>query len=127
LSHARREVDAAICSNSRCSLAQESRIESRIASRGNQTPSLCQASENIALTRDDGLAMLICVSVTAAHNNLRHCSASCGEFVLALLETFEHVVCQHWHCAALFYKFFAARSRNCSLLRLSNIEMGGRN
>ena len=45
-------------SSTRCSLAHISRIESRIASRGNQTPSLCQASENIALTRDDGLTIL---------------------------------------------------------------------
>jgi hypothetical protein len=79
------------------------------------------------LTRDDGLAMLRRVSVTPAHNIVRQCSASRGEFVLALLETFEHVVCLHCHSAALFYKFFAASSRNGSVLRLSNIEMGGRN
>ena len=123
----RREVDAAICSNSRFSLAQESRIESRIASGGNQTPGGCQASENIALTRDNALTMLRCVSVTPAHNIVRQCSASCREFFLALLETFEHVVCSHWHSAALVYKLFAASSRDCSVLRMSNIEMGGRN
>src|SRR5262249_46554365 len=94
--------------NSRFSLAQESRIESRIASRGNQTLGGCQASENIALARDDGLAMLRCVSITPAHNIVRQCNASCGKFFLALLEALEHVVCPHWHTAALFYKFFAA-------------------
>jgi hypothetical protein len=113
--------------NSRCSLAQKSRIECRIASRGNQTPGGCQASENIALTRDDRLAVLRRISVTSAPNIVRQCSASCGKFFLALLQTFEHVVCLHWHSTALFDEFSAASSRSCLVLRLSNIEMGGRN
>ena len=108
-------------------LPQEGGIESCIAARGNQTPGGCQASENIALARDDGLAMLRRVPFTSAHNIVRQCSASWGEFFLAFLETFEHVVCLHGHSAALIYEFFAASSRGCSALRLSNIEMDGRN
>src|SRR4029450_9057049 len=41
--------------NSRFSLAQKSRIESCIASPRNRTLGGCQASENIALARDDTL------------------------------------------------------------------------
>jgi hypothetical protein len=109
--------------NSR-SLAQKSRIESRIASRGNHTPAGCQASENIALTRDDGLTMLRRVSVTPAHNIVRQCDASCGKFFLVLLEALEHVVCEHWYPGALLFEFFTASSCGCSVLRLSNIDLG---
>jgi hypothetical protein len=48
-----------ICSNSVFSLAQKSRIESRIASPGNRTLRGGQASENIPLTHDDVLFSLI--------------------------------------------------------------------
>jgi hypothetical protein len=113
--------------NSRFSLAQKSRIESRIASRGNHTLGGCQASEDIALTRDDGLTMLRRVSLTPAHNIVRQCNASCGKFFLVLFEALEHVVCEHWYPGALLFEFFTASSRDCSVLRLSNIDMGGRN
>jgi hypothetical protein len=68
-----------------------------------------QASENIALTRGDGLAMLHCISITAAHNIVGLANASWGKFFLVLLQALEHIVCQHRHAAALFLKFFAAR------------------
>jgi hypothetical protein len=118
--------------DSRCSLAHESRIESRIASRGDRTLSGCQASEYIAAARDNASAKLRCVSVTRAYNIIRQCNASFGKFFLVLLETFEHIVCLHWHTAALFYKFFAASYRDCSaffwtVLRLNDIEMDARN
>jgi hypothetical protein len=86
------------------SLAQESRIESRIASRGNCPLGGCQTSKNVALTRDDALAKLRRVSITAAHNMVRQCSASCGN--LGPLEALQHVVCLHFHPAALLFKFF---------------------
>jgi hypothetical protein len=114
-------------------LARENRIESRIASRGNRTPGGCQAPENIAATRDNLLATLHCVSFTHAHNMVRQCSASFGQFCLVLLETFEHVVSVHWHTVALICKFFAASYRDCrsilfrTVFRLSNIEMDARN
>ena len=113
-------------------LAQESRIESRIASRGNRSPGGCQASENIAAARGNTSAKLRCVSITHAYNIVRQYNASFGKFFLVLLETFEHVVCLHWHTAAQLYKFFAASYRGCSaffriVLRLSNIEVDGRN
>jgi hypothetical protein len=90
------------------SLAQESRIESRIASRGHRTPGGCQASENIAAARGNISATLRCVSITHACNSVRQRNASFGKFFLVLLKTFEHVVCAHWHTAALFFKFLAA-------------------
>ncbi|MGB9656546.1 MAG: hypothetical protein WCB75_15155, partial [Pseudolabrys sp.] len=48
------------------------------------------------------------------------------------MKALEHVVCLHWHTAALFFKFFATSQRDCSVsfwatLRLSHIEGGGRN
>src|SRR5262245_692900 len=52
-------------------LAHVSRIESRMALRGNHTLGSSQASENIALARRDGLAMLQCISLTTAHNIVR--------------------------------------------------------
>ncbi|HZM23792.1 MAG TPA: hypothetical protein VFC02_18725, partial [Anaerolineales bacterium] len=112
--------------NSR-SLAQKSRIERRIASPGNRTLGGCQASENIALARDDVLAKLRCISITAAHNIVGPCNASSGKFFLVLLQALEHVVCEHWYSGALLFEFFTASSCGCSVLRLSNIDMGGRN
>jgi hypothetical protein len=97
-----------LCFSSRFSLAQKSRIESRIALRGNHTLGGSQASENIALTRRDSLAILHCVSFTTPHNIVRKCNASCGQFSLALFKALVHVVCQHWHATALFLKLFAA-------------------
>jgi hypothetical protein len=107
------------------SLAQESRIESRIASRGNCPLGGCQTSKNVAPTRDDALAKLCCVSITATHNMVSQCSASCGN--LSCLEALEHVVCFHFHSAALFFKFFAARYRSyISAFRLGNIVVNSR-
>src|SRR5262245_56549503 len=103
----RREVDA-ICCNARCSLAPKRRIESRLALWGNHTRGGSQASENIAFTRHDGLAMLHCVSITAAHNIVGPCNASWRKFFLVLLQALEHVVCHYRHTAAVFLKFFAA-------------------
>jgi hypothetical protein len=77
------------------SLAQISRIQSRIASRGNRTPSGSQASESVALTEGNALAKLRCVSITTAHNIVRYCSAFFGKFVLVLFEAFERVVSKH--------------------------------
>jgi hypothetical protein len=60
-------------------------------------------------------------------------SASFGKFGLAVLETCEHVVSEHWYAVALVCKFFAASYRDFSsaffwtVLRLSNIEMDARN
>jgi hypothetical protein len=114
-------------------LALENCIQSRIASRGNRTSGGCQAPENIAATRDNLLATLYCVSFTAAHNMVRQCSASLGQFCLILLDTCEHVVSEHWHTVALVCKFFATSYRDCSsvffrsVLRLSNTEMDRRN
>ncbi|MGB8617292.1 MAG: hypothetical protein WCD65_07150, partial [Pseudolabrys sp.] len=105
------------------SLAQESHIEGRVALRGNYLRGGSQASENIALTRYDGLAMLQCVSVTTVHNIFRHCNASCGNFSLALLEALAQIVREHGHTAALFLKLFTASQCNSS--RLSNIEVHG--
>jgi hypothetical protein len=109
------------------SLAHESRIESRIALRGNYTLGGSQASENIALTRCGGLAMLQCVCLTTAHNIVCQCNASCGNFSLALLKALAQIVREHWHTAALFLKLFAASHCNSSCLRLSNIQVHGRN
>jgi hypothetical protein len=111
--------------DSRISLAQESRIESRIALRGNDTRGGSQASENVALTRCDGLAMLQCVSLTTVHNMVGQPNASCGNFSLALFEALAQIVSEHWHTAALFLKLFTASQCNSS--RLSNIEVHGRN
>jgi hypothetical protein len=108
-------------------LAHESRIESRIALRGNYTLGGSQASENIALTRCGGLAMLQCVCLTTAHNIVCQCNASCGNFSLALLKALAQIVREHWHTAALFLKLFAASHCNGSCLRLSNIQVHGRN
>src|SRR4029453_2869331 len=106
------------------SLAQKSRIESRIASPGNRTLRGGQASENIALTRDDVLAKLRCISFTVAHNIIGPSNASWGQLFLALLQALEHVVCLHWPAATLFFKFLAARHRSSRfsqiVLRLSN-------
>jgi len=82
-------------------LAQESRIESRIALRGNRPLSGCQASKNVALTRNDAFATLRCVPITHAHNTVRQCETSWGN--LSLLKALEHVVCLHRHTAALFF------------------------
>src|SRR5678815_2586865 len=41
----------------------------------------CQASDNVALrTRDDALANLRCISITAAENIIGQSSAPCGKF-----------------------------------------------
>ena len=105
-------------------LAQEGRIESRIAWRGNYTPGGCETSKNVALTGDDTLAKLNCVSFTTAHNILRHCMTSCGN--PSLCEAREHVVWLRWRTDALTLKFFAA-SCCSSAFRLSKIEVNGRN
>jgi enolase len=88
-SRGRPTVEADFC----FSLAQKSRIESRIASPGNRTLGGCQASENIALAGDEVLAKLRCIPITAAHNIVGPRNASWGKFFLVLLQTFEHVVC----------------------------------
>jgi hypothetical protein len=106
-------------------LAPVSRIESRIALRGNYTLGGSQASENIALTRCGGLAMLQCVRLTTAHNIVRQSNAFWGKLSLALLEALAQIVREHGHTAALFLKFFTASQCNSS--RLSNIEVHGRN
>jgi hypothetical protein len=108
--------------DSRISLAQESRIESRTALRGNDTRGSSQASENVALTRCDGLAMLQCVSLTTVHNMVGQPNASFGNFSLALLEALAHVVREHWHTAALFCKFSTASQRAIPRIGL----LGGR-
>jgi predicted phosphoadenosine phosphosulfate sulfurtransferase len=95
-----------------------------MALRGNYTLGGSQASKNIALTGRNCLAMLHCVSITAAHNIVGPCNASWRKFFLVLLQALEHVVGQYRHTAALFLKFFAATS---NFLRLSNIKLGGRN
>jgi hypothetical protein len=91
------------------SLAQKSGIESCIASPGDGALSGCQASEDIALTRDDVLTTLRCISFTHAHNIIGPCNASCGKFFLVLLQAFQHVVRLDGHAAALFFKFLTAR------------------
>jgi hypothetical protein len=95
--------------NSRFSLAKKSCIESRIASPGNRTLGGCQTSENIALARNDVLAKLRCIPITHAHNIVGPCNASWRKFFVVLFQTFEHVVCKHWHTGALFLKLLAAR------------------
>jgi hypothetical protein len=90
------------------SLAQEKRIESRVASPGNQTPGGCQTSKNVALTRDDGLAVLRCVSVAPMHDIVRQDDASCVKLILVLSEALEHIVCLYRHTAALLFKLLAA-------------------
>jgi hypothetical protein len=94
--------------DSRISLAHESRIKSRTALRGNDTRGGSQASENVALTRCDGLAVLQCVSLTTVHNMVGQPNASFGKLSLALLEALANVVRDHWHTAALFCKFSTA-------------------
>ena len=79
-----------------------------MALRGNHTLGGSQASENIALTCGDGLAMLHCISIAATHNIVGVCNASWGKFSLDLFKTLLHIVRQHWHAAALFLKLFAA-------------------
>jgi len=74
--------------------------------RGNYTPGGCETSKNVALTRDDTLAKLCCVSVTATHNMVRQPSASPGNS--GSLDALEHVVCLYWHSAALSFEFLAA-------------------
>jgi len=108
------------------SLAEVSRIESRVALRRHRPLGSCQTSKNVSLTRDDALAKLRCVSIAPAHNVVRQCSTSSGKF--CFLEACEHVVCLHWHTAALFLKFFAAGCCDCSsAFCLSNIVVNGRN
>jgi hypothetical protein len=68
----------------------------------NRTPGGCQASKNIALTRDDARATLRCVSFTTVHNMVRQRSASFGKLLLVLLEAFEHVVSRHYYTCAVF-------------------------
>jgi|SRR6478752_305134 hypothetical protein len=97
-----------------------------MALRRNHTLGGSQASENIALTGRDCLAMLHCISITAAHNIVGLFNASWRKFFLVLLQALEHIVCLHWHAAALFLKFFAATCRS-AFFRLSNIKLGGRN
>jgi len=67
------------------SSAGENYIEGRFALRGNHTVGGSQASENIALARGDGLAMLHCISITATHNIVGVCNTSWGKFFLVLL------------------------------------------
>jgi len=89
----RREVNAVYLLQFCSSLARKNRIESRMALRGNHTLGGSQASENIALTRGDGLAMLRRISITATHNIVGMCNASWGKFFLVLLQALEHIVC----------------------------------
>jgi hypothetical protein len=105
------------------SLSQEGRTEGRIASPGNRAPGRRQTSKNVPATRDDALAKLRCVSITATHNMVSQCSASSGN--VARLKALEHVVCLHFHSAAMFFKFFATRYPT-SAFRLSNIVVNGR-
>src|SRR5215468_8284932 len=90
------------------SLPEEKRVESRVASPGNQTPSGCQTSKNVALTRDDSLAMLRCVSVAATHNIVRQGDASSVKLILVLLEALKHIVRLHRCAGALLFKLLAA-------------------
>jgi hypothetical protein len=111
-------------------LADEDRIQSRITLRGNGTSGGCQASENIAATRDNTSATLRCVSITPAHNMVCQYNALFGKIALVRFETFEHVICAHGHPVALFCKFFAASHGRCSsrsVLRLSRMKVGGKN
>ena len=115
-----------ITSSRFCLLAQESRIESRIASRGNHASGACQTSKNVTLSSNDAFATLHCVSLTHAHNMVRQCCTSCGN--LSRLKALEHVVCLHRHTAALFFKLLPASYRCCmSASSLRNIVVGGRN
>jgi hypothetical protein len=52
---------------------------------------------------------------------VRQCMTSSRN--LSLLEAFEHVICSHWHTAALLLKFFATSYRS-SAFRLSDIVGG---
>jgi len=122
LAAAAQNRQSVLAHHSRISLAQESRIESRIALRGNDTRGGSQASENVALTRCDGLAMLQCVSLTTVHNMVGQPNASFGKLSLALLETLAHVVREHWHTAALFFKFSTTSQRAIPRIGL----LGGR-
>jgi hypothetical protein len=63
------------------------------------------------LTRDDVLAELRGISVTSAHNVVGPGSASWRKVLMVLSQTFEHVVCLHWHTGALPLQFFTARRR----------------
>jgi hypothetical protein len=100
-------------------LAEISRVEGGIALPGNSPLGGCQTSKNVALARKDPFAKLRCVSITHAHNVMRQCGTSCGN--LSLFKALKHVVCGHWHAAALLLKFFAASYRNCSAFPVSSI------
>jgi hypothetical protein len=76
----------------RTSLAHKSRIESRMALRGNHTLRSSQACENIALARRDGLAMLQCISLTTAHNIVRQSNTSWGNLSFALFSALSQIV-----------------------------------
>src|SRR5215468_5719376 len=89
------------------SLPEEKRVECRIASPGNQTPGGCQTSKNVALTRNDSLAMLSCVSVARTHNMVRQGDASSVKLFLVLLEALKHIVCLYRHTGALLLKLLA--------------------
>lgn len=58
------------------------------------------------MTRDDALAKLRGVSITATNDMVRQCSASRGN--LRRLEALEHVVCLDFHPIAVLFKFFPA-------------------
>ncbi|MGC2076402.1 MAG: hypothetical protein WA728_10300 [Xanthobacteraceae bacterium] len=76
------------------------------------------------MTRDDALAKLRGVSITATNNMVRQCSASCRN--LGSLEALEHVVCLHFHPVAVLFKFFSAsQPTSGSAFSLSNIVMNG--
>jgi hypothetical protein len=74
------------------SSARENYIEGRFALRGNHTVGGSQASENIALPRCDGLAMLQRIPLTTAYNIGRKCSASWRKFSLALFKALSQIV-----------------------------------
>jgi hypothetical protein len=110
------------------SRAQISRIQSRIASRGHRAPGGCQTCEDTASARDVALTTLCCVPVTPADNIVRQRSTSFGKLVLVPFEAVEHVVSEYHYTGALFLQLLAASYRSCpALLRLSSVEMGGRN
>jgi len=100
------------------SLAEISRVESGIALRGNSPLGGCQTSKNVALAREHPFAKLHCVSFAHTDNVVRQCMTSWGD--PGLLKALKHVVCSHWHAAALLLKFFAA-GRARSAFRLSAI------
>src|SRR6516162_298955 len=95
-----------------------------MALRGNYTLGGSQASENIALTRRDGLAVLHCVSLTTADNIFRQSNAAWRKVSLALFKALLHIVRQHWHAAALFLKLFAASERRWTVRPIA-VSSGG--